>query len=154
MATTDDEPIFIDTNVLVYAAVKTAPHHRAARRTLLTRFDKGTALWISRQVLREYLVTVTRPQTYSKPVPLADALADVREFAAFLRVADDNQAVSDHLFALLGRFHVVGKQVHDTNIVATMQACGIRRLLTHNVADFARFSSVIEVVPLVATAVG
>ena len=32
-----------------------------------------------------------------------------------------------------------GKQVHDANIVATMLAHGVGRLLTFNVADFQRF---------------
>ena len=44
-----------------------------------------------------------------------------------------------------------GKQVHDANIVATMQAHGLRRLLTHNTADFARFGALIQVEPLVTS---
>jgi predicted nucleic acid-binding protein len=39
-------------------------------------------------------------------------------------------------------------EVHDANIVATMQVYGVRHLLTHNTADFARFSHLITVVPL------
>jgi hypothetical protein len=33
-----------------------------------------------------------------------------------------------------------GRQVHDANIVATMRVFGLKNLLTHNPADFARFS--------------
>jgi hypothetical protein len=44
---------------------------------------------------------------------------------------------------------VGGKQVHNANIVATMLAHGIPRLFTHNVADFNRFSTLIEILPLV-----
>ncbi len=40
---------------------------------------------------------------------------------------------------------------HDANIGATMQVYGIRHLLTHNTADFARFAHLITVVPLVVT---
>ncbi len=43
-----------------------------------------------------------------------------------------------------------GKQVHDTNIVATMQVYGIIGLLTHNVADLTRFAALITIVPLVS----
>jgi predicted nucleic acid-binding protein len=35
--------------------------------------------------------------------------------------------------------------VHDTNIVATMQAYGIPALLTHNTKDFQRFGEVIRI---------
>jgi predicted nucleic acid-binding protein len=40
---------------------------------------------------------------------------------------------------------VAGRQVHDANIVATMLANGITRLLTFNVADFRRFAALISV---------
>jgi predicted nucleic acid-binding protein len=55
------------------------------------------------------------------------------------------------LIALLLSISVGGKQVHDANIVATMQAHGLRRLLTYNTADFARFAHLIQVEPLVPT---
>ena len=54
-----------------------------------------------------------------------------------------------HLLDLLNAVPIGGKQVHDANIVATMLAHGLKRLLTHNVADFRRFSPWIDVVPLV-----
>ena len=40
--------------------------------------------------------------------------------------------------------------VHDANIVATMQVNDVKRLLTDNIADFARFEPIIVLVPLVA----
>jgi len=49
---------------------------------------------------------------------------------------------------LLQQFPTAGRQVHDANIVATMLTAGIDRLLTHNVKDFDRFSTLITVIPL------
>ena len=43
---------------------------------------------------------------------------------------------------------IVGKQVHDANIVATMQAYQIPYLLTANIGDFNRFSTLITLLPL------
>jgi predicted nucleic acid-binding protein len=54
----------------------------------------------------------------------------------------------EKLLALSGQVNIGGKQVHDANIVATMQVYGIRQLLTHNTSDFVRFSSFITRVPL------
>jgi hypothetical protein len=51
----------------------------------------------------------------------------------------------DRLIALLGAIPFGGKQVHDANIIATMQAYRLTHLLTHNVVDFVRFSSLITV---------
>ena len=64
------------------------------------------------------------------------------------RVVEDNPLVLDNLISILQTVRVGGKQVHDANIVATMQAHGISRLLTHNTADFARFAQWITVLPL------
>ena len=41
--------------------------------------------------------------------------------------------------ALCREVPAAGKQVHDANIVATMQAHGERRLLTFNGSDFRRY---------------
>jgi hypothetical protein len=57
--------------------------------------------------------------------------------------------VTAHLLSIVTRVPVAGKQIHDANIVATMQAYGLSKLLTHNVSDFARFSSFIQILPIV-----
>lgn len=140
--------IFVDTNVLVYASIISAPLHQSALNTVLHYHSTGAELWISRQVLREYIATVTRPQTYSSPVPPTLAAADIQRFEAQFDIAEDGPPVTDLLLHLLQTVSVAGKQVHDANIVATMQAHNIRHLLTHNVSDFARFSHLITVLTL------
>jgi predicted nucleic acid-binding protein len=139
------DPMFVDTNVLVYANQKRSAFHTEAV-ALLERAGRDTALWISRQVLREYLATVTRPQGSEPALPMAAALQRVRNFAVRFEVAEDGPEVFDKLLELLARVRVAGKQVHDANLVATMLAHGIKRLLTFNVSDFQRFGAVIELV--------
>ncbi len=63
----------------------------------------------------------------------------------------DVPIVLDHVVNLLQTIPTAGKQVHDANIVATMQAYTIQHLLTHNVSDFNRFAGLITIVPLVPT---
>jgi len=63
MITMAGERIFIDTNVLVYATVVSSPLHDVSRNRLTEYHKAGAELWISRQVMREYLATLTRPQT-------------------------------------------------------------------------------------------
>ena len=50
------------------------------------------------------------------------------------------------LVALCREVPVVGKQIHDANIAATMLAHGERRLLTLNVKDFRRYGERIEMI--------
>ena len=152
MASGDAETWFVDTNVLVYANVVQAPLHTVALTRLQEVARTGAPLWISRQVLREYLAVVTRPQRWSAPQPLVRALAQVRYFQRRFQIADETAVVTACLLTLLRTIPAGGAQIHDANIVATMQAYGIQRLLTENVADFARFSGVITLVPLVGQA--
>lgn len=149
MATTAADPVFVDTNVLVFANVASHPLQAVALQALRDLRSTGAELWISRQIIREYLVVLSRPQTFVAPQPPAVLAAQIAYFQSRMRIADDTAAVTANLLALFQQVAVGGKQVHDANIVATMQAHGIGRILTHNTADFARFSSAITILPLV-----
>jgi predicted nucleic acid-binding protein len=148
MTTGGAEPVFLDTNSLVHASEQRAPLHTAARRAIEQLHRSGAPLWINRQVLREYLAVLTRPQLWGNPQPVSRLVSEIRLYERQFLIAEDGPDVTSHLLALLQQFPTGGKQVHDANIVATMQAHGIRRLLTHNDADFARYAGVITVVPL------
>ncbi len=151
MATTDANKVFLDTNVLVYLSVDRSPFHIAARTAILEHQRAGAELWVSRQILREYLAALTRPQTLLgsshsiSPVLLA---AEVQLFQDRYKVAEDNRAVTDQLLNLVTTYPTGGKQVHDANIVATMLTYGVNQLLTHNTSDFSRFSDIITILPL------
>lgn len=145
------DPVFLDTNVLVYVSRPTAPEHAVAQRILGQLEADGGALWISQQVFREYLSVITRPQATASALPMATALADVRRFRASFEIAEDSSTVLDRLLQLLTTHPVTGKQVHDANLVATMLEHDVCRLLTFNTADFQRFADVITLVPLPAT---
>jgi predicted nucleic acid-binding protein len=117
--------LFIDTNILVYANVATAPLHGQALATLETAHQSGRPLWISRQVLREFVATRTRPQAFAKPSPVQVVIERVRYLEQRFLVADDTAAITNQLLELMGNYPIGGKQVHDANIVATMLTYGI-----------------------------
>ena len=138
--------MFIDTNVLVSARILEAPDHDRARAQLERAFQDLESLRISRQVLREYLSVVTRPQTWSIAIVREDALADVDRLTSGFEILEDGPGVTQSLLALCREVAVGGQQIHDANIVATMLAHGERRLLTFNAADFRRYGDRIELV--------
>jgi predicted nucleic acid-binding protein len=142
------EPVFVDTNVLVYANQANASEHARATSLVRNAEAHSAALWISRQVLRECLSAVMRPQAAGPALPLRVAANRVRWFAQRFRVADETAEVTRRLLSLLDSIPAAGKQVHDANVVATMLAHGVRHLLTFNVADFRRFEPLIAIEPL------
>lgn len=139
---------FVDTNVLIRATVATAPLHQEALTILNRLYEDSVELWISRQVLREYLVSITRQQTYAQPVQPEIAVAQIKAFEERFQVADETVAVSHQLLEIIQRFPVGGKQIHDANIVATMLVYGVDSLVTHNISDFKRFSDLINLMSI------
>ena len=145
---TTNNPVFIDTNILVYANLALSPFHVQATERLQVLAEQGIDLWISRQTLREYLAAMTRQTDLTGNIPITSLVADVRYFASYFRLVEDNLLVTERLLSLMEEIPSGGKQVHDANIVATMLVYGIPQLLTHNIGDFARFSGLITVLPL------
>ena len=140
--------MFVDTNVLVAARFVTAPAHVAARRCLDRTGNSEEPLHISRQIVREYLVVVTRPQIWPESLAIGDALKDATRLISSFTVLEDGPNVMAMLIALCREVPVAGKQIHDANIAATMLAHGERRLLTLNARDFRRYGERIELVKL------
>ncbi len=135
--------------MLVRANVARASLHQEALQAIESREQGGVKLWISRQVLREYLAVLTRPQAFTAPIAMTTLAAQVRHFEGRFFVPDDGPSVTARLLSLLESIPAGGKQVHDTNIVATMLVHSVPQIVTHKTTDFARFGHVIKVVPLV-----
>ncbi len=138
--------MFIDTNVFVNSRIPDAPDHEIARERLAHAIRSDEPLRISRQIVREYLSVVTRPQTWAIAITREDALDDANRLMSSFEMLEDGPAVTESLIALCREVPVGGKQIHDANIVATMLAHGERRLLTFNIADFRRYGDRIELV--------
>lgn len=141
--------LFIDTNILVYTNLAYSPFHHAATDILNESNEQDVDLWVSRQILRECLAAMSRPNTLTLTPPLPSLAQDVRSFSVQFIVAEETSFVTEKLLELLATIPVGGKQIHDANIVATMLVNRINRLLTRNISDFTRFAHLIEIVPLV-----
>jgi predicted nucleic acid-binding protein len=146
---TSSRHIFVDTNILTYATIDAAPFHAQARAILDKLWDEGALLYLSHQVIREYIVNATRPQNYSPAIPMSSVLEQVEDFRKSFYILPDSAKVLSRFVELLSKVTVGGRPVHDTNIVATMLAYEIDTLLTHNTKDFERYSAFISVLPLI-----
>ena len=139
----------LDTNVILSATDEGRTEHRQALLIFNDWAARGTVLYASGQIMREYLAVATRPADKNGlGLHQADALANVRAFRARTHLLTEDSEVADCLLGLLEETSCAGKQVHDANVVATMLVHGIDSLITINLGDFTRFEHHITVIPL------
>ena len=89
--------MFIDTNVLVNSRILEAPEHEIARASLQRAFQDREPMRISRQIIREYLSVVTRPQTWPIAMTREDAFNDVSRLISAFEILEDGPVVTESL---------------------------------------------------------
>jgi predicted nucleic acid-binding protein len=147
MTTTVADRVVLDTDVLLTATDSGRRDHARAVAALEKWPARGTVLYTSGQILREYLAVATRPVAVNGlGLSQRDALANVRALGERLKLLDETRKVHDRLLAILDDIPCTGPQFHDANVVATMSVHGVRTLVTYNIDDFARFADSIRTV--------
>ena len=132
--------IAVDTNILVYAAIASAPHHREAR-SLLAALAAAPEPWaIPWPCCYEFLRVVTHPRVYHPPLPLPVGRAFLAALfsSPSLLLLSETARHHEAMQAVLGESGVAGNLVHDAHIVALCREHGVDELLTCD-KDFLRF---------------
>ncbi|GAB1422304.1 type II toxin-antitoxin system VapC family toxin [Anaerolineales bacterium] len=140
--------VFADTNIVLRAFHDDFAEHASVRALLDLYIASDAQIFISRQVIREYLVQVTHPRTFVEPLSIESLSKHLHQITRICIVLDETERVTAHLMKLIGAYPTRGKQIHDANLVATMLAYEIDTLLTLNVADLKRFGDKIKIVSL------
>jgi predicted nucleic acid-binding protein len=140
--------VFVDTNILLRAILTQINQHAEVDAMVKRLIREGAELWISGQVIREFIVQVTHPRTLVEPLTMPQVVREIDTMKRLFQIADENAAVRARLLELLLEHPTQGKQVHDANIVATMMAYGIDTLLTLNVRDLQRFENRVKLISI------
>ncbi len=119
-------PVFVDTNILVYANDTDEPAKRDIARTTIRRLMTGDEGVVSSQVLGEFWVTVT--QKLARPLERAIALHEMALFSAFRIVPVDHGVVVDAI-RIQEEYRI---SYWDAQIVSTAQAAGCAQLLSED----------------------
>ena len=130
----------IDTNVLVYAEINSAPQHSTARE-IVRMLAEGSDAWaIPWPCAYEFLRVVTHPRVYHPPVPLEVAISDLRWIFASpsLIMLKETPRHFDILASLLEKSQATGNLIHDAHIAALCLEHGVEELISGD-ADFSRF---------------
>jgi predicted nucleic acid-binding protein len=130
------EPLFVDTNVWVYAVDGADPVKRELALKV-TAPAPGRDLVISTQVLTEFYAVVTRK--LAVPVPTDEAEAMVRQLSALAVVAIDISLVAS---AIAGsrEWQI---SIWDALIIRAAEVAGCQRLLSEDLSAGATYGSVV-----------
>jgi predicted nucleic acid-binding protein len=131
-----NDPIFVDTNVWVYAVDGADPAKRE-RALEATAPVRGRDLVISTQVLTEFYAVVTRK--LAVPVSVDDAEAMVRQLAVLPVVAIDPSLV---VSAIAGS-REWKISIWDALILRAAEVAGCGRVLSEDLTDGATYGSVV-----------
>lgn len=138
------EPVFVDTNIWVYAVDAADPVKRE-RALAAIEPTPGRDLVVSTQVVTEFYAVVTRK--LAVPVQSDDAEAMVRQLLALPVVAIDASLVAS---AVSGsrQWQI---SIWDSLILRAAEVAGCRRVLSEDLADGRTYGSVVVENPFSST---
>jgi predicted nucleic acid-binding protein len=142
-------PYLIDTNILLRCLQPTDPDYSVAASALELLVGQGATPCYLSQNLAEFWSACTRPADrngYGLSLLETDRRARILE--ARLRLLPDSLSIHQEWRRLIVAHRVSGAQVYDARLAAAMHVHGVRRILTFNDRDFARYDGIEAVNPL------
>jgi predicted nucleic acid-binding protein len=140
--------ILVDTNVLTRSAQPHHSQHQPAVTSVNTLRQKGESLCLAPQNPYEFWVVATRPVGENGlGMTPARAQTELAQLKALYRIIDDTPAVLPEWERLVFGYQVIGKNAHDTRLVATMIIHEITHILTFNRTDFQRYREITVISP-------
>ena len=138
----------VDTNILVRLSDSGHPIQPVCELALQRLLQRQDRVFLCAQAAIEYWAVATRPKSLNglglSPIDAESGLRRAERWLVWLPEPPD---IAVRWRALVNKHSVLGKQAHDTRLVALMEAHGLTYLLTLNAADFARFPGVTCVEP-------
>lgn len=131
----------LDTNILLRFLLPNDPTYSTIRKAVRILKMRGEQLVTTPQNLAEFWNVCTRPSTARGGLGLTVAATErrlsllERNFPILL----DQPELYGHWNILVRAYNVMGVQVHDARLVASMIGHGVTDILTSNVADFNRY---------------
>ena len=133
-------PFFVDTNVLIRCMDYEDPKHRAAFGCVCRLLDNDEILYISLQNLVEFWVVATRSRDVNGlGWDFSTVLREMDYILSLFTVIDEVPKLSQTWLSLVQEYKVMGKQAHDTRLVAIMKHYKIYKIITFDAKDFRRY---------------
>jgi predicted nucleic acid-binding protein len=132
--------VLVDTNILLRRVQPDHVHHVPAIDSVARLLAADEQVYFTSQNVSEFWNVMTRPVAANGlGFSPTFALSEVLKIEAVLTLLPDSPAVYEEWKRLVITYAVSGAKVHDARLVAIMNVHGVRRILTFNTSDFARF---------------
>lgn len=132
--------VLVDTNILLRRLQPDHVHHALAIDSVARLLAAGEEVYFTLRNISEFWNVMTRPiAANGLGFSPTFTLSEVGKIEAVLTFLPDSPAVYEEWKRLVATYAVIGAKVHDGRLVALMSVHGVRRILTFNTGDFARF---------------
>jgi predicted nucleic acid-binding protein len=140
--------ILIDSNLLLRLANAYDPQFQIAQDCVAKLLRNRDELCIVPQCIYEFWVVATRPIVVNGlGFSCSQAESEVNAFKQTYFFLSETDAFFTEWEKLVATYSIIGKNAHDTRLVAAMVVHGITHLLTFNKQDFQRFANIIVLTP-------
>ncbi|MGE3468396.1 MAG: type II toxin-antitoxin system VapC family toxin [Pyrinomonadaceae bacterium] len=137
-----------DTNIILRLAQPAHPMHAVTLTAVTKLLSDGHNLCLTPQNLIEFWNVATRQADKNGlGWTTTQTDSDVRAIESNFTILPDSPAIYPEWRRLVVAHSVLGKQVHDTRLVAAMNVNEIADILTFNGDDFRRFSNITIIDP-------
>jgi predicted nucleic acid-binding protein len=133
--------VLLDTGILLRFVDEKDSQHSLIRTVVVMFSERGEELWITTQNIAELWNVATRPVANNglalSPTQVAKLYDET--IAPVCGVLTEAESHPDVFRRLLKQYDVVGKQVHDARLLASMLTWQIDSILTLNERNFRRY---------------
>lgn len=138
-----------DTNLFLRLARRNDPQRQLALEALQRLRSRNEVLCFTPQVLSEFWNVCTRPASARGGLGLSLTQTERKTclIERYFRLLPDSLATFQEWRRLIVTHSVMGVEVHDAKLVASMNVYLITHLITFNVADFKRYPGITAVSP-------
>ena len=133
-------PALLDTNVLVHAAYREAPHHAGAARLVERGLNRRGVFCIAPQNLVEFAAVVTRARHVTEPLGSPDLLRMATTLYASRRLGKIYPRRGTVMRAIQdgAALAFTGPRWYDMFLAATMRDAGVEVIITEDTDTFRR----------------
>ncbi len=141
-------PYLVDSNILLRWVKPGHIDYSLVVYAIDAILRRGDVLCYTSQNVGEFWNTCTRPlDRNGYGLSPQDADRRAKFFEEKLRLFPDSLAIHAEWRCFLVKYGVSGVQVHDARLAAAMRVHGIKRILTFNDRDFARYPDIEAIHP-------